>query len=232
MPNTHAQNVAKADVHTQTQRHREKRRQEPKAERIEGGRHRGVKIPGCSFSVAWVQNNRMIEEWRSDSARVAQDLDELAGVLHAVVHAGASVSFVLPFSLEDARAFWRSKVLPDVRKRRRMVLLARSDGEIVGTVQLILDTPPNQGHRAEVAKLLVHPKARRRGVARALMEAIENVARREGRTLITLDTRTGDMAEPLYRSMGYVLVGIIPRYAIDPHGQALEPTSILYKELR
>jgi ribosomal protein S18 acetylase RimI-like enzyme len=77
----------------------------------------------------------------------------------------------------------------------------------------------------------VHPKARRRGVARALMEELENLARRERRTLITLDTRTGDAAEPLYRSMGYLLAGVIPRYACDPEGRSLESTSILYKDL-
>ena len=173
----------------------------------------------------------MIDEWKVDDVLPAQDLDDLAAVLHAAVHAGASVSFVLPFSLEDARAFWHKKVLQGVRDRTRIVLVARSEGEIVGTVQLLLDTPPNQKHRAEVAKLLVHPKLRRRGLARALMEEIERVARREGRTLITLDTRTGDFAEPLYRSMGYVLAGIIPRYACDPEGRNLEPTSILFKEL-
>lgn len=82
-----------------------------------------------------------------------------------------------------------------------------------------------------MAKLLVHPKGRRRGLARELMEELEKVARGEGRTLITLDTRTGDAAEPLYRSMGYQLAGIIPRYACDPAGRQLEPTSILYKDL-
>jgi len=77
----------------------------------------------------------------------------------------------------------------------------------------------------------VHPKARRRGVARALMQAVETVARKEGRTLITLDTRTGDMAETLYLSMGYIKAGIIPGYAVDPEGKKLEATTILYKEL-
>jgi len=173
----------------------------------------------------------VIEEWNPAGPRREQDLLELSGVLHAAVHAGASVSFILPFSLEDALAFWRDKVLQGVKDHTRVVLVARSEGEIVGTVQLLLDTPPNQPHRAEVAKLLVHPDARRRGIARALMEEIENVARRAGRTLITLDTRTGDSAEPLYRSMGYVLVGVIPRYARDPESRTLEATSILYKEL-
>src|SRR5438046_559820 len=105
----------------------------------------------------------VIEEWFPEDSRLEEDLDMLAQVLHATVHAGASVSFILPFSQEDARAYWRNKVLPGVRAGTRRAILARSDGEIVGTVQLDLDTPPNQKHRAEVAKLLVHPKARRRG---------------------------------------------------------------------
>jgi ribosomal protein S18 acetylase RimI-like enzyme len=136
-----------------------------------------------------------------------------------------------PFSFDDARAFWATKVVPGVIDRSRIVLIARIEDEIVGTVQVLLDTPANQRHRAEMAKLLVHPKARRRGVARALMQAVENIARKEGRALITLDTRTGDRAEPLYLSLGYVQAGIIPRYAIDPEGRKLEATTVLYKEL-
>jgi len=172
-----------------------------------------------------------IAEWSPGGPRSQQDLEELSCVLHASVHAGASVSFILPFSLDDARAFWRTKVLPGVIGRSRILLVARIESEIVGAVQLILDTPANQRHRAEVAKLLVHPQARRRGVARALMQAVENTARKEGRTLITLDTRTGDLAEPLYLSMGYIKAGIIPQYAVDPEGKKLEATSILYKQL-
>jgi len=169
-----------------------------------------------------------IGEWRgADPA----ELDGLAEVLHAAVHAGASVSFILPFSKDDARAFWADKILPDVRRRKRRVLIARGSGILAGTVQLNLDVPPNQAHRAEVIKLLVHPAARRRGIARALMTAIEEIARAEGRTLLTLDTRTGDAAEPLYLSLGYVLAGVIPRYARHPAESRLEGTSILYKEL-
>jgi ribosomal protein S18 acetylase RimI-like enzyme len=90
---------------------------------------------------------------------------------------------------------------------------------------------PNQRHRAEVAKLLVHPDARRRGIARDLMAAIEEIARQEGRTLLTLDTRTGDAAEPLYRDMGYRTAGVIPGYARGPHGRELEATTFMYKVL-
>ena len=155
----------------------------------------------------------------------------LADVLHAVVHAGASVGFVLPFSTGDARRFWSDKILPGVTGGVRRMLVARSGGRVVGTVQLELAGQANGQHRAEVVKLLVHPEARRRGIARALMSALEDVARSERRTLLTLDTRTGDTAEPLYVSMGYIRVGSIPRYARGPHAPELEATTILYKEL-
>ncbi len=160
------------------------------------------------------------------------DLDMLGDVLHAVVHQGAGVSFVAPFSLDEARAFWVDKVLPGVSARTRRVLVARSGTRIVGTVQLDLAMPPNQRHRAEVAKLLVHPTARRRGIARALMIALEEIAQSEERTLLTLDTWTGGGAERLYQSLGYVTVGVIPRFARGSLTPALEPTTIMYKELR
>jgi ribosomal protein S18 acetylase RimI-like enzyme len=147
------------------------------------------------------------------------------------VHAGAGVSFAVPFSLDEARAFWRDKVLPGVRARTRRVVVARRAAQIVGTVQLDLAVPPNQQHRADVAKLLVHPAARRRGVARGLMMALEAIAQREGRRLLTLDTATGGSAEPLYRSLGYVSVGVIPRYARGSLTPDLEATTIMYKEL-
>jgi ribosomal protein S18 acetylase RimI-like enzyme len=175
-----------------------------------------------------------IEEWRPDRPGVASledDLDMLAEVLHAVVHTGAGVSFIVPFSVDDARAFWSEKVLPGVRARTRRVLVARRGARIVGTVQLDLAVPPNQQHRAEVVKLLVHPAARRRGIARALMTALEAIAQSEGRTLLTLDTWTGGSAERLYRSLGYIPAGIIPRYARGSLTPDLEPTTIMYKEL-
>lgn len=171
-----------------------------------------------------------IEEWRPDDD-CASDLDALADVLHAVVYDGAGVSFVVPFSRHEARAFWSDKVLPGVRARTRRVVVARIGGRIVGTVQIDLATPPNQQHRAEVLKLLVHPSARKRGIARALMIAIEAVAQGEGRTLLTLDTWTGRPAETLYRALGYVTAGVIPRYARGSLTPELEPTTIMYKHL-
>ena len=175
-----------------------------------------------------------IDEWRpdgQDAGAFERDLDMLSEVLHAVVHTGAGVSFVVPFSHDDARVFWRDSVLPRVRARTRRVLVAQLDARIVGTVQLDLDTPPNQPHRAEVMKLLVHPSARRQGIARALMIALEELATSAGRTLLTLDTWTGGHAEHLYRSLGYTTVGIIPRYARGSITAELDATTIMYKEL-
>jgi GNAT superfamily N-acetyltransferase len=172
-----------------------------------------------------------IERWKPDPAGVDGDLEMLACVLQACVHAGGSVSFVLPFPREEARAFWEQQVLPGVQAGSRCVLVARMAGRIVGTVQLDLGTPPNQPHRAEVRKLLVHPEARRRGIARSLMAAVEAQAHEEHRTLLTLDTVTGSAAEPLYRSLGYVAIGVIPRYAFNFDATTLEGTTVMYKEL-
>jgi GNAT superfamily N-acetyltransferase len=133
--------------------------------------------------------------------------------------------------MDESRAFWVEKVLPGVRAGTRRVLVARRGDRIVGTVQVNLAMPPNQQHRGEVLKLLVHPDARRRGIARQLMLALEDVARAEHRSLLTLDTWTGGDAEALYRSLDYVAVGAIPRYARGSTTPALEPATFMYKEL-
>lgn len=159
-------------------------------------------------------------------------LPELASLLHACVHAGASVSFVLPYTQEDAQAFWRGKVLPAVAGGTLKLWVARQDGRIAGTVQLDTDTPPNQPHRAEVRKLLVHPDFRHRGIARRLLPEVEAMAARLGRSLLTLDTRTGDSAEPLYASLGYQTVGVIPGFSRDPFDAGkVDGTTIMYKQL-
>jgi len=157
------------------------------------------------------------------------NLAELAALLHACVHDGASISFVLPFGMDDATAFWATSVLPQVRAGTRVLLVARVDGVLAGSVQLDHDTPPNQPHRAEVRKLIVHPGFRRRGIARALMLELEAIASGIGRSLVTLDTRTGDAAEPLYASLGYATAGVIPGYARDPAGSRLDATTVMYK---
>ena len=163
---------------------------------------------------------------------IADHLDGLAEVLHASVHMGASVSFILPFSIEDSRRFWRAKVVPSVTAGGRVLLAAIAEERVAGTVQLDVDLPPNQAHRGEVAKLLVHPDFRKQGIARALMETLENRARGLGKTLITLDTRTGDKAEPLYRSLGYLVAGTIPNFARPPETpDRLDATTYMYKLL-
>lgn len=168
---------------------------------------------------------------RLDAAAFADALPALTEILNACVHAGASVNFVLPHSMEDSRAFWQEKVGPGIAAGRRRLLVARASGRIAGTVQLDDDTPPNQAHRVEVAKLLVHPDFRRRGIARALMIEIEKIAVEMGRHLITLDTRTGDSAEVLYRSLGYEAAGVIPGFALAPDGDRYDATTYMYKRL-
>ena len=166
-----------------------------------------------------------------DVNELSRLVSDLGHILHACVLDGASVGYILPFTEEEAEAFWRDKVLPAVEGGCRIVLVAAMDGEVVGTVQLDYDTPPNQPHRAEVKKLLVHPKARRNGIARALMLAIEQRARDVGRSLLTLDTRSDDAAEPLYESMGYVTAGRIEGWCRDTLTDRYDATTIMYKAL-
>lgn len=170
-----------------------------------------------------------IEELDAPAAEVA--LPELAEILHGCVHGGASVGFILPFALQDAAHWWRAKVLPAVAVGERRLLVARREGGILGTAQLDLGTPPNQRHRAEVCKVLVHPEVRRQGLGRAMMRAIEPIARAEGRSLLTLDTVAGSAAQPLYESLGYVLVGVLPGWARAAREDRLEGTAIMYKRL-
>jgi ribosomal protein S18 acetylase RimI-like enzyme len=174
-----------------------------------------------------------IELWQPTDSRLDQDIHSLGDLLHDCVHAGAAVSFILPFSREEAAAFWRERVLPAVRDETCRVVVARRNEEIVGTVQVDLATPPNQPHRGEIKKLLVHPSARRAGIARALMLAIEEQARNARRTLLTLDTASA-AAEHLYASLGYVRVGVIPRFSLradTPDATEFESTTVMYKEL-
>ncbi|ATB32275.1 GNAT family N-acetyltransferase [Melittangium boletus] len=158
------------------------------------------------------------------------ELLALADVLHASVQDGASVGFVLPFSVDAASDFW-CRVRPALQTGARRLFVARWEGRVVGTVQLVLDTPPNGRHRAEIAKMLVHPAARRRGIARALMLRAEDEARRAGRSLLVLDTVPGNASERLYRSLGFQVTGMVPEYACSIHG-ALEPSLFMHKSLR
>jgi GNAT superfamily N-acetyltransferase len=155
----------------------------------------------------------------------------LAQLLIDCVAAGASVSFMHPLGRERAEAFWRG--VTDGAARGERVLLVAEDpaGAVVGTVQVVLALPENQPHRGEIAKLLVHPRARRRGIAAALMEAADEAARAAGRTLLVLDTVTGGDAERLYARLGWQRCGIIPDFALWPHG-GLCSTTVFYKPLR
>lgn len=158
-------------------------------------------------------------------------LGDLADILHACVHGGASVGFILPFPPEEARAFWQGKVFPAVRTGSSVLFAARLDGRIAGTVQLGLALPPNQPHRADVAKLLVHPDAHRNGIGRALMQALETEARARGKQLLLLDTRAGDPSQRLYESLGFRLAGEVPGFCRHPFRDAYEPTAYLFKTL-
>jgi ribosomal protein S18 acetylase RimI-like enzyme len=170
-----------------------------------------------------------ISELTPDEAE--RRVGELGALLHACVQDGASIGFVLPHALSDSQAYWSRKVLPQLRHGGLALLIAQQAGGIAGSVQLDCDTPPNQPHRAEVRKLLVHPKFRRQGIARALMAAVEALARRRGRSLITLDTRTGDAAERLYAELGYSTAGVIPDWCRDTIEDRLDPTTVMYKRL-
>ncbi|MDF1748355.1 MAG: GNAT family N-acetyltransferase [Alphaproteobacteria bacterium] len=166
-----------------------------------------------------------------DAANLDSILDDLADILHATVLAGGSVNFILPFSLDDSRDFWREKMFPIIRSGGRLLLIAQSQERIVGTVQLLFDMPQNQVHRCEVSKLLVHPDFRNRGIARSLMTELENHAVQRNRSLICLDTRTGDAAEPLYLSLGYKVVGTIPNFCRATDCDRMDSTTYMYKLL-
>ena len=170
-----------------------------------------------------MSETEQIEIRRLGSTELDEQLDALAAVLHDCVAAGASVSYMWPFSHEDARAAFVGWAA-EAEQGRRLVLAAFDGGELVGTVQVILALPPNQPHRGEIAKLLVHRSARRRGIAQLLMERAEVEARTEGKTVLVLDAVTGDDAERLYTRLGWNKVGVIPRYALYPDGRPCDTT--------
>jgi GNAT superfamily N-acetyltransferase len=151
-------------------------------------------------------------------------IKELAKVLIDCVDGGASVSFMHPLTTARAVAFWR-QVADGVAAGRRALLIAHDDQGVCGTVQLILDLPENQPHRADLAKMLVHRRARRQGLGAALMRAAETTAREFGKTLLVLDAVTNGDAARLYERLGWVRVGDVPNYALMPHG---EPCSTTY----
>ncbi len=152
-----------------------------------------------------------------DGPEIERHIPALSDVLMDCVEGGASVSFMAPFPRDKADAFWRAT-------RDRMLagggelLVAERDGAVVGTVQLVWAGPENQPHRADVAKLLVHRSARGQGIGRALMQALEERARANGKTVLVLDTASMQ-AEHIYRSLGWTELGSVPDYALYPDGR-------------
>lgn len=170
---------------------------------------------------------RKIECLSEEEARPL--LPQLAALLQDSVHNGSSVGFLPPVAPETAEEFWR-ETLSEVAQGKRILLVAREDGQVAGSVQLALATRQNGLHRAEVQKVLVHTSFRRRGLARELMQRAEEAARAAGRTLLVLDTEQGSPAEALYEKCGYTRSGVIPQYALNTEG-SLITTVVFYKVL-
>jgi acetyltransferase len=164
---------------------------------------------------------------RLTGAEATAALPALIDLLRDAVESGASVGFLPPLDRDAARAYWES-VVDAVSRGTRILLAARIAAGIVGSVQLDLAQQPNARHRAEVMKLLVLRSARRQGIGRALLAAVESEARHAGRSLLVLDTRRGDAAEQLYRGHGYTEAGIIPRFARGADG-LLHDTVFFYR---
>lgn len=177
------------------------------------------------MSVAEQVEIRVLPAGELDGHRI----DALADVLADCVNGGASVSYMAPFSDDEARAAIRG-MAAEVAADRRLLLAAFDDGRIVGTVQVILALPPNQPHRGEIAKLLVRRSHRRRGIAQLLMERAEDEARAAGKTLLVLDTVTGAAGERLYTRLGWTRVGVIPGYALYPDGRLCD-TTVFWKAI-
>lgn len=154
----------------------------------------------------------------------------LGNLLRTCVEDGAGIGFVLPLPQEKAEAFWQEK-LSGIRQGTSLIMVAKDGERIAGVVMLVPAPQDNAGHRADVAKLMVHPECRRKGLARKLLAAIDGLAKSKGRWLLVLDTVTGDSAENLYPTCGYERVGVIPDYAYSGHGK-LDATTVFYKDLR
>jgi GNAT superfamily N-acetyltransferase len=159
----------------------------------------------------------------------AEQIGALSKVLIDCVEGGASVSFMLPMTQGKADRFWTG-VAEGVAAGERLLLVAEEGGEVVGTVQVVLGQPENQPHRADISKMLVHRKARKRGVGAALMRAAEDAARKAGKTVLVLDTVTGSDGERLYSRLGWERVGVIPNYALWPQG-GLCSTTYFHKQI-
>lgn len=164
-----------------------------------------------------------------DANEAAVAAADLCDVLSDCINGGASLGFMLPFSPKDAQPYWR-EVAENVAGGGTILAVAEMDGRVVGTVQVGLASKPNQPHRGDLMKLLVHRSARGLGLSRKLMAAVEEEAARRGRTLLVLDTATGSEAENIYPRMGWERVGVIPDYALWPQG-GLCATTLFYKRI-
>jgi GNAT superfamily N-acetyltransferase len=158
-----------------------------------------------------------------------REIQELSDVLIDCVEGGASVSFMLPIARPTAVAFWRGVAASALRRERILMVAQNAAGQIIGTVQVIFAQVENQPHRADIAKMLVHRRARRHGVGAALLAAAERAALCTGRTLLVLDTASGD-AERLYAKLGWQRCGVIPGYALLPGGGLCDST-FFYRSL-
>lgn len=158
------------------------------------------------------------------------DIRALAQLLVDAVASGAAVSFLATLTVEQAMEWWRAAI--SGARAGAIFLVARNGDGIIGTVQLQPAWAPNQPHRADIAKLLVHREHRRSGLGTRLMQTIEKEAHRAGFGLLTLDAKGGGAAEQLYRRLGWTVVGSIPDYAFDPDGTTPHDTVIFYKRLK
>jgi GNAT superfamily N-acetyltransferase len=166
---------------------------------------------------------------RLDAAAAEQEITALGALLVDVVNDGASIGFLPPFEQADAEAWWRS-LLPDIDAGHKILFVARDKDGLVGTVQLHPARLPNGRNRADVAKLMVAPRVRRRGVATALMAALEDVARAHERTTLVLDTNTGSPAQRMYAAAGWHVVGDLPGFVVLADGSP-GSTTFMYKHL-
>jgi GNAT superfamily N-acetyltransferase len=164
-----------------------------------------------------------------DADQAKEAIPALCDILCDCVEGGASVGFMLPFDVSAAKAFW-SGVVAAVEVGDVALLVAEHNGRITGTVQLGLNQPPNQPHRADIKKLLVHRAARGLGLSRLLMSAAEQHAGEAGKSLLVLDTATGEVAETIYQKLGWSKAGVVPDYALFPDGRFCD-TSIFYKRI-
>lgn len=167
---------------------------------------------------------------RLGAGEAAAAVEGLADVLVDCVEGGASVSFMLPLARDKALAFWRGVADGVARGERALLVAEDAQAAIIGTVQLVMAMPDNQPHRADVAKMLVHRRARRAGVGRRLLAALDEVAKEEGKTVLVLDTVTGGDAERLYERAGWQRAGVVPKLALMPDG-AFCATTFFYKHL-